>query len=88
MNTFLMMVSLMVPTYEREIKPIFMNRCYKCHDGVYRSTDWSEYSQVKLWSGDIRNRVVIYRTMPPKDNYITEEERILVDRWVEKGARK
>lgn len=87
MKTVLFIVSLMSPTYEKDMKPIFMDRCYNCHNGVVRMTNWADYQQAYKWRNEIAGRVVSLRSMPP-NGVITEEERILIERWVTLGAKK
>ena len=44
--------------------------------------------QIVSWAARIRERAVVTRTMPPGNRTrITDDERALLGRWVEQGAR-
>lgn len=66
-----------------EVKPIFAERCTKCHRG---GQDWTDYSVAKSRAASIKQRVWLFRNMPPKPAEMPEDERRLVKNWVDGGA--
>jgi uncharacterized membrane protein len=85
------------PVSFAEVRHVIDRRCGACHSahqadlsfgpapgGVMYDTP----EQIVSWAARIRERAVVTRTMPPGNRTrITDEERALLGRWVEQGAR-
>jgi mono/diheme cytochrome c family protein len=86
------------PTYLRDIRPIFMANCARCHNQQDRFIyDWLDYKTAYADRWEIRRRVwnswhgTYYKeSMPvansPESQNITAQERATVLKWVEDGA--
>jgi mono/diheme cytochrome c family protein len=86
------------PTYLRDIQPIFMGNCSRCHNQESRFIyNWLDYKTAYADRWEIRRRVwdswrgTYYKeTMPiansPESLALTDEERQLIERWVKDGA--
>ena len=85
MKTLLLYLLLQNVTYEANVKPIFEQRCARCHSTG--SLNWMKYDNAFLYKDSIRWRVWAVRNMPP-DFSITEEERNTIKEWVDQGARQ
>jgi len=82
-------------TYTRDISRIFAERCSSCH-GSGASIPLMSYQQVRPWAVDIKEQV-LSRRMPPwgavkgfgnitPDEGLTEEELLIIARWVVGGS--
>lgn len=86
------------PTYLRDIQPIFMGNCARCHNQqsvfVY---DWLDYKTAYADRWEIRRRIwdswkgTYYKeSMPvansPESESISEADRMTILKWVEDGA--
>lgn len=67
------------------VQPIFKDRCSHCHRGPM---DWTKYEIAKKRALTIRTRVVVFKNMPPIGTEISAEERDLIRRWVDGGAKE
>ena len=86
------------PTYLRDIQPIFMGSCSRCHNQQSRFVyDWLDYKTAYADRWEIRRRVSDSRKgtyykeeMPvansPESLALTDEERQTIVKWVESGA--
>lgn len=86
------------PTYFRDIQPIFMGNCSRCHNQESRFVyDWLDYKTAYADRWEIRRRIwdswkgTYYKeTMPvansPESLAITDEERTTILKWVENGG--
>ena len=73
------------PTYTRDAKPIFKNRCAKCHDYIV-GKNWQNYSDAFKWKDFIKFKM-ISKEMPPGED-MPQEERDTLIRWVDTGAKQ
>ncbi len=74
-------------SYKGSILPIFINRCGKCHAPGGPLPNWQDYNTVFAKKDKIYNRVVVDRSMPPKDqSTITDDERQIIGKWIMTGA--
>lgn len=71
-------------SFKTDMKPIFQQRCYSCHQSGY--WDWTKYDNAFKYKDKIRWRVWETRTMPLGGN-ITEDERKKIRDWVDQGAK-
>lgn len=86
------------PTYLRDIQPIFMGNCSRCHNQqsefVY---DWLDYKTAYADRWEIRRRIwdswkgdYYKESMPvansPESQAITEADRLTIKQWVDDGA--
>lgn len=73
------------PSYKTDIRPLFKKYCALCHGNQFLNYNGAYNMRFK-----IKRRVWDLRTMPPA--YMKEkpsdEERALINRWVETGASK
>ena len=88
------------PTYLRDIQPIFMGSCSRCHNQQSRYVyDWLDYKTAYADRWEIRRRIwdswkgTYYKeAMPvansPESLALTEEERITILKWVDDGAAR
>src|SRR5436309_9457912 len=89
-----------VPTYLRDVQPILMTRCARCHNEQARFVyDWLDYKTATKDRGEIARRVwdswkgtYFKESMPiansPESLAITDEERSTIRRWVMSGASR
>ncbi len=73
-------------TYEKDIKPIFKQRCTQCHNDYSTLPNWMNYDIAFAKRAQIRERVWVTRTMPI--GFITEEERKSIKDWIDQGAKR
>ena len=88
------------PTYLRDVQPIVMRRCARCHNEQARFVyNWLDYKTANEDRGEIGRRVwdswkgAYFKESMPIDNSpeslaITERERSIIRRWVLAGAPK
>jgi mono/diheme cytochrome c family protein len=86
------------PTYLRDIQPIFMGSCSRCHNQQSRFIyNWLNYETAYADRWEIRRRVwdswkgsYYKESMPilnsPESLALTDEERTLIRTWVENGS--
>lgn len=88
------------PTYLRDALPIFMGKCYRCHND--QSTvlpNWADYKTAFAHRFEIKRRVWdswkgdYYKQAMPAGNSseclaMTPDERLLLKEWVDDGALK
>jgi mono/diheme cytochrome c family protein len=86
------------PTYLRDVRPIFIGKCFRCHNDQTRFlNNWANYNEALADRWEIKRRVwdswkggYFKQPMPtansPESEAITEEERILIKKWVDAGA--
>src|ERR1035438_2270051 len=86
------------PTYLRDIQPIFMGHCARCHNQESRFVyNWLDYKTAYADRWEIRRRVwdswkgTYYKeAMPvansPESQALTDEERLTILNWVNNGA--
>jgi mono/diheme cytochrome c family protein len=91
-------VASQAPTYLRDIQPIFMGNCSRCHNQQSRFVyDWLDYKTAYADRWEIRRRVwdswkgTYYKeTMPvansPESLALTDEERMTILKWVDNGG--
>lgn len=87
-----------VPTYLRDIQPIFMGHCARCHNEQSRFVyDWLDYKTAYADRGELRRRIwdswkgdYYKEAMPvansPESLALTDEERMMIRNWVDGGA--
>jgi mono/diheme cytochrome c family protein len=86
------------PTYLRDIQPIFMGSCSRCHNQQSRFIyDWLDYKTAYADRWEIRRRIwdswkghYYKEPMPvansPESLALTEEERATIVKWVDDGG--
>ena len=86
------------PTYLRDIQPIFMGNCSRCHNQQSRFVyDWLDYKTAYADRWEIRRRIwdswkgTYYKEAMPVGNSpeslaLTEEERSTIVKWVDNGG--
>ncbi|MGA9776739.1 MAG: c-type cytochrome [Limisphaerales bacterium] len=86
------------PTYLRDIQPIFMGSCSRCHNQQSRFVyDWLDYKTAYADRWEIRRRIwdswkgMYYKeAMPvansPESLALTDEERSTIVKWVDDGG--
>ena len=86
------------PTYLRDIQPIFMGNCSRCHNQQSRFVyDWLDYKTAYADRWEIKRRIwdswkgTYYKeTMPvansPESLALTDEERLTILKWVDNGG--
>jgi mono/diheme cytochrome c family protein len=87
-----------VPTYLRDVQPIFMGNCSRCHNQQSRFIyDWLDYKTAYADRWEIRRRIwdswkgTYYKeAMPvansPESLALTEDERMTILKWVDNGG--
>lgn len=73
------------PTYTKDIKPIFKNRCSKCHDYM-QDKNWQVYENAFKYKEVIKAKM-ISKEMPMGED-MPQEERNLIIKWVDTGAKE
>lgn len=88
------------PTYLRDVLPIFMGKCSRCHNQQARFVyNWLDYKTAFRDRWEIRRRVwdswkgsYFKESMPisnsPESLAITDEERMKIMKWVATGAAR
>ena len=88
------------PTYLRDIQPIFMGSCSRCHNQETRFVyNWLDYKTAYADRWEIRRRLwdsynnrYYKEPMPivnsPESLALTENERILIRNWVDQGGAR
>lgn len=76
-----------VYSYKETIKPIFQKRCAQCHNENWKDKNWLDYETAYKNRDKIRYRVWEVKNMPPSGD-IPMIERVLIKKWVDKGAQK
>jgi hypothetical protein len=88
-----------VPTFAKDIAPIFQKACQSCHhQGTSAPMSLTTYDEVRPWARSIQQRVV-NRDMPPwhldktvgirhykNDRSLRDDEIATIARWVDNGA--
>ena len=86
------------PTYLRDIQPIFMGNCSRCHNQQSRFVyDWLDYKTAYADRWEIKRRIwdswkgTYYKeAMPvansPESAALTDEERLTILKWVDEGG--
>jgi mono/diheme cytochrome c family protein len=86
------------PTYLRDIQPIFMGTCSRCHNQQSRFVyDWLDYKTAYADRWEIKRRIwdswkgTYYKeAMPvansPESLVLTDEERLAIRKWVDDGG--
>jgi mono/diheme cytochrome c family protein len=86
------------PTYLRDIQPIFMGNCSRCHNQQSRFVyDWLDYKTAYADRWEIRRRIwdswkgtYFKEAMPvansPESLALTDEERLTIRNWVDDGG--
>lgn len=86
------------PTYLRDIQPIFMGSCSRCHNQQTRFIyDWLDYKTAYADRWEIRRRIwdswkgsYYKEAMPvansPESLALTDEERAAIVKWVDEGG--
>ena len=76
------------PTYTTDIKPIFETKCIQCHSPSWVDKNWMDYGIAFKNKDKIKIRVQ-NETMPPGNiTELTKNERELIIKWVDQGAKK
>lgn len=85
-------------TYVRDVRPIFLGKCYSCHNAQTRYLpNWSDYKVAFQYRHEIKRRVwnswqgqYFKQSMPvensPQYLAMTEADRRIIKAWVESGA--
>jgi mono/diheme cytochrome c family protein len=84
-------------TYLRDIQPIFMGKCLRCHNDQSTLPNWLDYKTAASKRAEIKRRVWdswkghYYKQPMPAGNSteshaMTDAERSLIKDWVENGA--
>src|SRR5215472_12850789 len=88
------------PTYLRDVRPIVMRRCSRCHNEQARFVyNWLDYKTAYADRGEIARRIwnsykgtYFKESMPiansPESLAISDEERATIRDWVVNGAQK
>lgn len=71
-----------------DVKPIFKARCYICHNKNSGRGDWQDYDQAFKKRLQIKTRVKSKNMPMGNVTRMTDEERDVVIKWVEQGAKK
>lgn len=79
------MVPVKLRTYSKDIRPIVEMKCIGCHGSDAIFGDWNKYSEIYTYRDEIKQRVVVEKTMP-LGQVLTENEIELFKQWLESGA--
>lgn len=76
------------PTFDKDVKPLFEKHCAQCHSANWPDKNWLDYETAKKNKDKIKLRVQNL-TMPPGNmTNMTKEERDIIIKWVDQGAKK
>ncbi len=83
-------------SFQKEVKPIFENRCIRCHSRHPSDDEFTEaplgvnFEQVEIIQSlthKIYNRVIVQKDMPLQNKtQITDLERSTIGQWIKQGA--
>lgn len=73
------------PTYTKDIKPIFKNRCSQCHDYL-KDKNWQLYQDAFRHKDKIKEKM-LDKTMPMGQT-MPQDERDLIVKWVDMGSKE
>jgi uncharacterized membrane protein len=78
------------PTFNKDIKPLVEKRCMPCHTGQIQTLpNFTIYKTAHLNRFKIRKRVVELKNMPPGNStQMTDEEREIIKKWIDGGAKE
>ena len=71
-----------------DVKPIFKQRCYICHNANSGRGDWTDYKQVFKKKDVIKLRLETKNMPPGNATRMTEEERSEILTWIKEGAKE
>lgn len=73
------------PSYA-DVKPIFEQRCYACHDGNHMQWPLTTYQHVADWFGEVRAQMIAC-SMPPASakSDMSVSERMQILEWIRCG---
>jgi len=76
------------PTFTNPVQNIFANKCFICHNKrSMPGKDWTKYEQAYKYRKRIYDRVIIRKDMP-KGLTMTNEEREIIKKWIDQGAKE
>jgi len=73
------------PTYNKDAKPIFKNRCSQCHDYV-QDKNWQKYGDAFKYKDTIKLKMITKEM--PQGQDMPQEERDILIKWVDTGAKE
>jgi uncharacterized membrane protein len=73
------------PTYTKDIKPIFQNRCSRCHDYM-GDKNWQVYRNAYSYRNQIKSKMITKEM--PMGGDMPQDERDLVVKWVDQGGKE
>ena len=85
MSELALFLMLLNPTYTEDIKPLFHDRCSKCHDSM-GDKNWQVYENAYKYRVSIRNKIIT-KEMPEGED-MPGNERDLIVEWIDSGAKK
>ena len=88
LTLFLMLLPTTVladPTYTKDVQPIFKSRCSQCHDYM-AGRNWQNYDNAFEFRIKIKEKVATKEM--PMGREMPQEERDLVIKWVNTGAKR
>ena len=73
--------------WEKDVQPVYLGSCTPCHEpGGSAGADLSTYGAWVARREQIKDRVVVAKTMPPTGIEFTEEGRAAIAGWIAGGA--
>jgi len=72
-------------TYTKDTKPVFNNRCSVCHDYM-GDKNWQVYANAFKYKDKIKEKILSKEMPSGRD--MPQDERDLVVRWVDEGAKE
>lgn len=73
------------PTYTKDIRPIFKNRCSQCHDYM-PGRNWQNYEDAFKYKKTIREKMRTKEMPQGKD--MPQDERNLIIKWADTGGKE
>lgn len=74
-------------TFEKDIKPMFRQKCSHCHTKTFKTGSWLDYDNVVKNKDKILYRVTVKKDMP-RGMYMSPDDRLKIKRWIEEGCKK
>lgn len=73
-------------SFEKDIKPIFKNKCSACHNENWPEKNWTNYETAATNSNKIM-KVLLNQSMPPLTiTKLNEVERLAIYVWIKQGT--
>lgn len=82
-----LLINQQVLSFNKDILPIFKERCANCHNEAWPDKNWLDYAKAFEYKDKIKDKVYITKLMPIGQDMPDAERKDVAD-WVDAGAKK